>query len=324
MSLELETATPQRRLKFFPTGTSTTTRLVVLGVLALVLSALYLTVGVEGDWSFALERRGKTLATMTVVGVAIAVSTVIFHAVTANQILTPGVMGFDALYLLIQTSFVMTVGLVGLHRLDPVARFGFEVALMMALSLLLFRWLLTGTARSIHLLVLVGIVIGGVFRSLSTFLQRLMDPTQFIVLQDRFFADFGSATPTLLLVGAIATAVVVGFVWHRRHHYDVLALGRDVSTGLGLDHRRSVLVAMVFVSLLVAVSTALVGPTSFFGLLVAHLAYRVMGTGRHAFTIPAAALASVIALAGGQLLFERLLGFEGSLSMVVEFVGGIV
>ena len=53
-----------------------------------------------------------------------------------------------------------------------------------------------------------------------------------------------------------------------------------------------------------------------------HIA-QVLGTQRHAWTIPGTILAGTIALVGGQWAFERVLGLAGSLSMIVEFVGGI-
>ena len=83
------------------------------------------------------------------------------------------------------------------------------------------------------------------------------------------------------------------------------------------------MVVLVGVALMVGTSTALVGPTMFFGLLASHLAYRALGTQRHTWTIPGSILAGTIALVGGQWAFERVLGLEGSLSMIVEFVGGI-
>ena len=151
-----------------------------------------------------------------------------------------------------------------------------------------------------------------------------MDPTAFAVLQDRFFADFTGRDQGLLLIGAIIVAGTGWLLWRGRGTLDVVSLGREVSTSLCVEHRRAVLLSLTAVALLVATATALVGPTSFFGLLVAHLAYRLVGSTKHEHTLPAAALASVVCLVGGQLLFERVLGFEGSLSMVVEFLGGIL
>ena len=298
-------------------------RLGLLWGLAGLLVVVYLSVGVSGNWAYILERRSTTVLTMIVVGIAIALSTVVFHTISANQILTPSIMGFDSLYLLIQTVAVAALGVRGLVGLNPLLEFAGQLVVMLVCSLLLYWWLL-GRPRGLHLLVLVGVVIGGLFRSVSSFIQRLLDPTQFIVLQDRFFADFNSAPIHLVLLCAGMVVVVGALLWRSRAALDVTGLGRDVAIGLGVDHRRMTLLVLVAVAVLVSASTALVGPTSFFGLLVAHLAYQLLGTNRHAFTLPGAAAGAIICLVGGQLLFERVLGFEGSLSMVVEFCGGIV
>ena len=56
--------------------------LVVLGVLTLAVVAVFLTVDVTGSWDYALQQRGRRLAAMAVVAVAVAVSTVLFQTVT--------------------------------------------------------------------------------------------------------------------------------------------------------------------------------------------------------------------------------------------------
>ena len=100
-------------------------------------------------------------------------------------------------------------------------------------------------------------------------------------------------------------------------------LGRDVSVALGVDHRRTLTIVLVLVAVLVATSTALVGPVTFLGLLVANLAYRLMPTYRHAYILPAAALITAFTLVGGQLVLERVFALNAALSIVVEFLGGI-
>ncbi|TIM65305.1 MAG: iron ABC transporter permease, partial [Mesorhizobium sp.] len=62
----------------------------------------------------------------------------------------------------------------------------------------------------------------------------------------------------------------------------------------------------------------------FLGLLVVSLTGRIVGTDRHAILLPAAALTAIIVLVGGQTILQHALGGEGSLGIVVEFVGGIV
>src|SRR5690606_14722630 len=89
------------------------------------------------------------------------------------------------------------------------------------------------------------------------------------------------------------------------------------------DHKMVVSRFMVVIAIMVAISTALVGPITFFGLLVANLAYQLMRTHRHTYLIPAAVLISLIVLVGGQLVVERVFTFSTTLSVIVNFVGGI-
>lgn len=298
--------------------------LLLLGLLALVSAVCFMTVGATGSWSFVLPFRAGKLAAMVVVAYAIAVSTVLFQTITGNRILTPAIMGFDSLYVLLQTCMVFFLGSTVTARLDPHLRFGVEVGLLVVFAVTLFRWLFTGATRSLHLLLLVGVVFGVLFRSLSNFLQRMIDPNEFAVLQDRFFASFNSIDTTLLGMSAAIIAVVSVLGLRYARGLDVLLLGREPAIALGVDHARVVSVLLVIVAVLVSVSTALVGPVTFFGLLVANLAYLVVGTHRHSVVLPAAVLIAVICLVGGQTVLERVFSFDTSLSIIIEFVGGIV
>lgn len=312
------TAPRWRRVVGSPSG-----RLALLTVLALVCVAVYLFAGLSGNWGYTLGRRGVTVATLVVVAVAIGVSTVLFHTVTANRILTPSIMGLDSLYLVLQTAAVFGLGALGASTVPALLQFGIELVAMVGFSLVLFTVVMGRFGNNMTMMLLVGVLVGGLFRGVTNFMQRLMSPEDFVVLTDRFFADFTGADPALLGLSAAIVAVITVAVWLRRHELDVVGLGRDLAICLGIEHRRRTRVILIAVALLVGTSTALVGPTMFFGLLASHLAYRVLNTQRHAWTIPGAAVAGVIALVGGQGIFERVLRLEGSLSMVVEFVGGI-
>ena len=300
-------------------------RIALLTILALGCVAAFATVGIQGSWSFAVPFRLRKVAAMVVVAVAIGVSTVLFQTVTANRILTPAIMGFDSLYVLIQTVVVFGFGAGALATTDATVSWLVEVAAMVLFSVVLFRWIFAGPRRrSVHLLVLVGIVFGVLFRSLSSLLQRMLDPAAFAVLQDSFFASFNAVDPQLLTLSAVAVGITVAAVVRILPVLDVLALGESHATGLGVDHRRTVTGLLVVIAVLVAVSTALVGPITFFGLLVANLAYGLAGTHRHRVVLPVAVLIGVVCLVGGQLLLEHVLEFDTALSVVIEFVGGIV
>lgn len=298
--------------------------LAVLAGLALLSIVLFMTLGARGSWSFILPFRGRKLLSLLLVAYAIAVSTVLFQTVTNNRILTPSIMGFDALYVLLQTSLVFFLGPQILYLANPYIQFSAELLLMIGFSWILFQWLFLSEGRSLHLLVLVGIVFGIFFRSLANFMQRMLDPNAFQVLQDSFFASFSTVEPTLLGVASAIIAVVTLVLWRMGHTFDVLSLGKATAINLGVEYKRTVVTILVIVSILVSVSTALVGPITFFGLLVASLAHGLVGNSKHKYVLPAAVLLGVIALVGGQTLFERVFEFDTALSIIVEFLGGLV
>lgn len=301
-----------------------TMMLAALAILALASMTAFMTVGARGSWSFVLAFRGERLIGLVLVAWAIAVSTVLFHTITQNRILTPSIMGFDALFALIQTVIIFALGSVAVSQADPRLVFTAELLLMGGFAALLYRWIFDGGSRSLHLLMLVGVTLGVLFRSLSGFLQRVIEPGEFLVLQDRLFASFGSVDSTLLGVAALLVGLASIAVWRLLPVLDVVALGRGAAIALGVQHQRIVAQVFAIVTLLVSVSTALVGPIAFFGLLIANLAYWLMPHSRHLWTLPAAGLLGIICLVGGQTVLERVLGFNGTLAMVVEFAGGIV
>lgn len=297
--------------------------LAALGLIALACSGANMTIGLRGNLWFALELRSVRLLALIVVAISIAVSTVVFQTVTNNRILTPSIMGLDALYVFSQSLLVFAVGGLGFATLDPRLKFAGEAMLMVALAAALFLPLLKARMDLI-LMLLTGVTVGVLFRSLSSLLARLIDPNDFVVLQGASYANFSKIHGELLLASCVLMLIGVTIAWRIRHVLDVLALGRDVSTGLGLEWPRVVTGAIMLVATLVAVSTALVGPVAFFGLLVVALGERLIDTRRHAVLLPATALVAVIVLVGGQTILQHILGGASTLGVVIEFLGGLV
>lgn len=298
--------------------------LIVLGVLTALSVVMFMTLGARGNWSFVLQFRGRKLLALILVAYSIGISTVIFQTVANNRILTPSIIGFDQLYILIQTGVAFFLGAQMLALIDPQLQFAIKLVLMVGFSGLLFYFLFLKAERNIYLLILVGIVFGIFFRSLSNFMARMLDPNSFQVLQDTLFASFNDVDTSLLGFSYLIVGLASLVLWRMRHVLDVLSLGRPTAINLGVDYRKTVLVLLMIVSVMVSVSTALVGPRTFFGLLVAVLAYLLVGTSKHRWVIPAAVMLGVICLVGGQTLLERVFAFNTALSIIIEFLGGIV
>lgn len=300
---------------------STLPLVIALGVVAAIFIALYLSWNMSVViWPFRL---GK-LVSLILIAYTIAVSTVLFQTVSNNRILTPSIMGFDQLYILIQTVVVYFVGSTVIYGVSDEVRF-IAVALILTLfSTSLFTWLFSGTIKGLHMTLLIGVVFGGLFFSLRMLLQLQLNPDEAVNLTDVMFANFNRFNTNLIGIAVIIVVIVSLIGWRMRYLFDVLALGRDMAINLGVDYKQAVTRILVLVSIMVAVSTALVGPVTFFGLLVASLAYQFTPTAKHMSVLPVAILLSIIFLVGGQFILEQLFNMASRLSFIIEFVGGIV
>jgi iron complex transport system permease protein len=299
-------------------------RLYLLAFFALASVAAFMTWGANGHWDFVLSFRASKLAAMLLVAYAVAVSSVLFQTITHNRILTPSIMGFDALYTLIQAVVIFWFGMTAAGQWGMTGKFVLEVVVMTVFACLLFQWIFSGASHSLHLLLLVGIVFGLLFRSLSGLMVRMIDPNEFLFLQDKMFASFNAIRTNLLLASVAMVGGVSLIGWRLRRAYDVLSLGREVAINLGIHYRKTLWLTLVLIAVMVSVSTALVGPVTFFGLLVSNLAYMIMQTDKHKYTVPAAVLLGVVALVGGQTVLEHGLALNTTVSVVIEFAGGLM
>ncbi|HLU03227.1 MAG TPA: iron chelate uptake ABC transporter family permease subunit [Advenella sp.] len=299
-------------------------RLSLLAFFALLSVIAFMTWGANGHWDFVLSFRAGKLAAMLLVAYAVAVSSVLFQTITHNRILTPSIMGFDALYTLIQAVTIFWFGMTAGGQLGMTGKFVLEVSAMTVFACLLFQWIFSGASHSLHLLLLVGIVFGLLFRSLSGLMVRMIDPNEFLFLQDKMFASFNAIRTHLLLASVAMVGAVSLIGWRLRRAYDVLSLGREVAINLGIHYRKTLWLTLVLIAVMVSVATALVGPVTFFGLLVSNLAYMIMQTDKHKYTVPAAVLLGIVALVGGQTVLEHGLSLNTTVSVVIEFAGGLM
>ena len=269
-----------------------------LTVLALLLCGLYLTYNTYGNFQFAWMLRGKKVAAFLLVALATGIATVSFQTLTQNQFLTPNILGLDSLYVLIQTLLFFFVGGVNMLSQEQTSTFLISIFLMALLSLLLANVLLKQQQNNLFILLMLGMILGTLFSSTSNFLQVIMDPNEYDLLQGRLFASFSNINTTHL--GLAAGIILLGslVLLAANRYLDVLHLGDDQAT-------------------------ALVGPITFLGFIVANISYQLMPTYRHSYLFPTAVLLGIIFLVGSQFLVEQVFQLKTTVSVVTQFVGGL-
>ena len=298
--------------------------IIILSVLVLVLVSSFLFIGVNSiNFKYALYRRIPKIYAMILTGGAIGFSSLIFQTVTNNRILTPSILGIDSLYVLLQTTVVFLLGSSSAIMSNGNINFIISIIAMLLFSSLMYKFIFKKGSKNIFTLLLVGVVCGTLFESLTTFMQVLIDPVEFQMVQDKMQASFNNINTDLLFISSIVIIVCIGYVYDYLKILDVMALGRDEAINLGVDYDKMVKKILVVVVLLTSVATALVGPITFLGLLVVNIARQLIATYRHSILGIATILISAIALIGGQLLVEQLMDFGVSVSVIINFIGGI-
>lgn len=298
-------------------------KIFTLTLIAIILTSLYIFYDLSGNVGYILPRRIIKVIAIVLTGGAIAFATTIFMTITNNRIITPSVMGLDYLYLLIQTVVVFIFGSKSLIMINSQSNYLLSISLMVIFSLILFRLLFKGEKTNIYFLLLIGIILGTFFNSLSSFMQVLIDPNEFMIAQDKMFASINNVNTDLVYISIILIILVVLFFLPLNKYLDVLALGKDQAVNLGVPYDRVIKRLLIIVATLVSISTALIGPITFLGLLVVNVAYEFLKTYRHSAIIIGSILISVIALVGGQFIVERVFSFQTTISVIINFVGGI-
>lgn len=298
-------------------------KLIALVVLSVLLAAAFVFIDLGTNWDYALPRRLKKVYAIILTGTTIAFSTLVFQTITNNRILTPSIIGLDSLYMLIQTFLIFVFGSMSFTIANENVNFVISVAMMVLFASLLYKMLFRGNGENIYFLLLVGIIFGTFFGSITDFMQVLIDPNEFMVVQDRMFASFNNVKTDLLLISTVAVILVGLYSIRLIKYLDVLSLGKDQAVNLGVDYDYVVKRLLIVIAILVSISTALVGPITFLGLLVANVAHQFLNTYKHSYLIIGSIFIAIIALVGGQLIVERVFTFDTTLSVIVNFIGGV-
>ncbi len=298
--------------------------LIILALASVVFLALYLFWGLNGqNFDYNLSKRIPKVIGIIVAGGSIAVSSILFQTITNNRIITPSIIGLDSLYGLVQTIAVFIFGSSSIMMTNNTLNFLVSGSLMVGFSFVLFNLLFKKGKQNIMILLLVGTVLGGLFRSMSTFMQVLIDPNEYEALQSRLFASFSSINTKILFMSVVIILIIFAFLYDEIKKLDVMSLGRDQAINLGIDYDKLTKKILIIVTALVALSTALVGPITFLGILVVNLTYQMFNTFKHSLLLIGSILISIVALVSGQFLVERIFTFNTTIGIIINFIGGI-
>lgn len=302
-------------------------KLIVIALIAIIIVAAFLFIGVKFHnhklLRYAMKLRIPKVIAMIITAFAIGAATIIFQSVINNTIVTPCLLGMNALYTLIHTSVVFVLGSGSILFTNDNLSFLVDLVLMGIIATVVYSWLFKMTGHNVLYVLLVGTVLTSFFSSIQSTLTRVMDPNEYDTLLTSLVASFSNINSEIIIFSVIILALI-GVIFRKKLALlDVITLGKEQAINLGVDYDRCIRRLLLAVTLCIAVATAMVGPISFLGLIIANISRQLLKTYRHTQLIAGAALMGVIALIGGQFIVERVFVYSIPISVFITVAGGI-
>ena len=302
-------------------------KLVVMAVLVLLVAVAYMTVDVNfGNaklLAYSMRIRAPKLIVMLITAFAIGGASLVFQSIINNTIVTPCLLGMNSLYTLIHTAVVFCVGSGSVLATNANAAFAIDLVLMGITATLIYSYLFKKTKHNVLYVLLVGTVLTSFFSSVQSTMTRVMDPNEYDTLLTTLVASFSNVNAEIIVFSLIVLAAVIFFLRNELALLDVLTLGKDQAINLGVNYDRCIRRLLLGVTLAIAVATAMVGPISFLGLIIANLARQLLKTYRHTQLILGSALFGMIVLVGGQLIVEHVFTYSVPISVFITVGGGL-
>ncbi len=302
-------------------------KMAVLFLTAVLACAVYLLTDInlknERLLSYAMSLRIPRLLAMLLTAAAIGGASIVFQSVIQNRIVTPCLLGMNSLYTLIHTAVVFFLGSGSALAVNANLAFLADLALMGIAAMGIYGFLFKKTRYNVLYVLLIGTVLSSLFSSVQNTMTRIMDPNEYDSLLVTLTASFTNINSEILLLAAAVLAAAAMILRRDLALLDVIALGKEQALNLGVDYDRCIRRLLLGVTVYIAAATAMVGPVSFLGIIVANLSRQLFQTYRHGYLICGSVLFCAAVLAGGQLLTEKVFSYAVPVSVFITAGGGL-
>ena len=299
-------------------------KIYILLAITVLVTAIFVGIGLNSsNASYLLSKRIPKVAAIVISGGCVAFASIIFQTITNNRILTPSILGLDSVYSFFQTIVVFIFGSGSIVMSNKNLNFGLSLIGMLLISALLYKVVFSKRDSNIMHLLLVGLIVGTLFRSLTSFMQVLIDPNEYLTLQNKLVASFSNVNVDILMLSIFIILGITPFIYDDLKLLDVINLGKDQAINLGVDYDKATKKMLLVVAVLTAIPTALVGPITFLGLIIVNVTYQIVKSYKHKYFITVSILISICSLIVGLLFVDKVFSFNTTLSVIINFIGGV-
>ena len=299
---------------------STMIILMGLGIFLYVMSRTYIKawrLGVpmtSAAFDSILARSIPAIIGMASAAFLIAVISLSFQTITESKILTPSMIGFDAVFMGTQTLIVFVFGTTTELFTDPFINYLISAGVMVAISFFMYRAVLRRSKNNMVFLLMFGLVLSGILSNGARYLQTIMTVYEFNHVQAAINVTINNMNTSIIFMVVPLMVILSGVLLLRHRIYNVMTLGAQQAKGLGVDYERELHLNLILIAIGMSLSTALIGSLTFLGLLAVNFSRMILKTHRHLPLFLASGLVAALALVLGQTVVELL---EGAIPVTV-------
>lgn len=302
-------------------------KLLILAVLVILAAIAYMVIDVNFSnpkfFRFSMKIRAPKLMAMLIAAFAIGGASIVFQSIINNNIVTPCLLGMNALYTMIHTLVFFVFGSGSLLATNSNLAFVVDLIVMVVAATFIYGYLFKKTNYNVLYVLLIGTVLSSFFGSIQSTMIRVMDPNEYEALLLNLVASFDNINSEIIVFCVLILAVLVFILRKELALLDVITLGKDQATNLGVDYDKCIRKLLIGVTVCIAVATAMVGPISFLGLILANLSRQLLKTYRHTHLILGSAMIGMMVLVAGQCVVEHVFAYAIPVSVFITIGGGI-
>ena len=266
-----------------------------------------------------LQLRLPRVVAAALAGGALAVAGVAFQALTRNPLAEPSVLGVSSGAAFgVVLAQIFGLGLSALQALG-MAVFAFAGALLAAGAVYLIARVPGGL--SVPTLLLAGVIVGIFFTSAITVLISVVDFDRLGGVVHWLLGNLAPIPPTALALFALLALAGFGLILRSARELNLLALGEEAATQLGVNAARLKRRVFVAAALLTGTVVAFAGPIGFVGLVVPHVLRGVLGQDNRLLVPTALVGGGVFLLAADTLARNVVAPAELSVGVITSFCG---
>ena len=180
-------------------------------------------------------RRSIQMLAIILSVVLITISSLSFQTISNNRILTPSILGFDAIFIITQTLLVALFGSFSIYIVNEYINFTISTILMIGIVGLMFLSVIRKNKNNIVLLLLLGLVITSLASSITNFIQVFMNPDEFQQVVSLTTVNINAINSNLVFISVPIFIIMIILFSIEHKYYDVIALGEDHAINLGVN-----------------------------------------------------------------------------------------